>query len=85
MGIIRLTALILNNHYPDNILINSAKSKNGKYASFCYLMREGYKVSKEIDRLMISSEAIYDSGEKAEEELHNTVKEIIQFIKSTIN
>ncbi|MDR3245013.1 MAG: hypothetical protein LBT50_01110 [Prevotellaceae bacterium] len=67
----RLTALELATNYPDNILITSY-SNEGKFGILCYMTRNG-----EIHKLMISSEPVYESKEKAEETMHNIIKNVL--------
>lgn len=69
----QLTALELANNYPDNILIASREAPDGKYAVLCYMMRNG-----EIHKLMLSSPAVFDSAEKAENYMHEVAKEVKQ-------
>ncbi|NBA76843.1 hypothetical protein GOQ04_14895 [Emticicia sp. ODNR4P] len=54
------TVLEIAGNYPDNIQIDSCKQENGKYASFAYLLRDG-----QIHRLMVSTNALFDSKEDA--------------------
>ena len=61
-----ITAVELGSNYPDNIMIEAAKQENGKFSSFCYLMRDG-----NIHKLMLSTQSIFDSKEDAENALHN--------------
>ena len=64
-----LTALELGSNYPENISIQSAKQQNEKYAVFCYLMRD-----KNIHKLMLSSEGVFDTSDEAEKHLHDLAK-----------
>lgn len=66
----QLTAMELAGNYPDNILITSREAPDGKYAIFCYMMRDG-----EIHKLMLSSSPVFDSAEKAESYMHEVAKE----------
>nr|DAQ82008.1 MAG TPA: Transcriptional activator HlyU [Caudoviricetes sp.] len=68
-----LTALELSNNYPDGILIASREAPNGKFAVFCYMMRDG-----EIHKLMLSSQPVFDSAEEAENYMHEVAKEVKQ-------
>ena len=68
-----LTALELSNNYPDSILISGREAPNGKFAVFCYMMRDG-----EIHKLMLSSSPVFDSAEKAESYMHEVAKEVKQ-------
>ena len=68
-----LTALELSNNYPDSIHITSREAPNGKFAVFCYMMRDG-----EIHKLMLSSSPVFDSAEKAESYMHEVAKEVKQ-------
>lgn len=69
----QLTAMELAGNYPDNILINSQKSPEGKYAVFCYMMRNG-----EIHKLMLSSQPVFDSSSDAENYMHEVAKQCKQ-------
>lgn len=69
----QLTALELAGNYPDNVLIASREAPDGKYAVFCYMMRDG-----EIHKLMLSSSPVFDSAEKAESYMHEIAKEVKQ-------
>ena len=59
-----ITALELAGNYPENILINSAKDKSGKFAAFCYMTRDG-----DIHKLMLSTQAVFKSDEAAKKAL----------------
>lgn len=67
----QLTALELAGNYPDNTLIASREAPNGKFAVFCYMMRDG-----EIHKLMLSSQPVFDSAEEAENYMHEVAKEV---------
>lgn len=67
----RLTALELAGNYPDNVLITSEESSNGKYLALCYLTRDG-----EVHKLMLSSPPFFESPEKAEKYMHDIAKDI---------
>lgn len=69
----QLTALELAGNYPDNVLITSREVPDGKYAVFCYMMRDG-----EIHKLMLSSSPVFNSAEKAENYMHEVAKEVKQ-------
>lgn len=59
-----ITALELAGNYPENILINAAKQDNGKFASFCYMTRDG-----DIHKLMISTQPVFETEKEANDAL----------------
>lgn len=59
-----LTAMELAGNYPENIMINAAKNDNGKFASFCYMTRDG-----NIHKLMLSTQPVFDSEKEANDAL----------------
>jgi hypothetical protein len=67
----RITALIIISNYPDNILIESCKCKNGKFSGLLYLLRNSI-----AHTLLISTNDIFESDEDAKTALHDYVKEL---------
>ncbi len=72
-----LTGLEIAGNYPENILINSGKGKNGKYAGFMYMLKDwkdplkkNAKTRKDIHKIMISTEPVFDSDEEVQKVFH---------------
>ena len=68
-----LTALELAGNYPDNVLITSKEYEGGKFAAFCYRLKDG-----DVHKLMLSTDAVFKSAEKAERYMHEVAKDIKQ-------
>jgi hypothetical protein len=67
----RLISLIIQGNYPNNIYIDSAKQENGKCRGFLYLLRDG-----QIHSLLLTSDSIFESDEKAKDKLHEICKSL---------
>jgi len=68
-----LTAIELAGNYPDNIQIDALKSDNGKFAAFCYRLKDG-----EIHKLMLSTQPVFENEEEANNSLHEVAKACVK-------
>lgn len=69
-----LTALEIAANYPDNIQINSAQQENGKFAAFCYRLRDN-----QIHKLLLSTQPMFDT----EQEANDAMTEVAIACKNT--
>ncbi len=72
-----ITALEIAGNYPENILIDSGKGDNGKHAGFMYMTKDwknpldkNAKYRKDIHKIMISTEPVFDSAEEVQKVFH---------------
>lgn len=72
----KITALIIQNNYPNNILIASAKQENGKYTGFLYLLR-----NEQIHSHLATTHAQFDSEQSSNEALNSFCKDIKNLIQ----
>ncbi len=68
-----LTAMELAGNYPENILIETSKKDNGKFASFCYRLKDG-----EIHKLMLSFDPVFDTDKEANDAMHDIAKTCVK-------
>lgn len=67
-----LTAAEIANNYPDQFLITSQKDQTGKFAAYAYRLK-----GKDIHKLLVSTNFVFETGQEAEEYIHEIFKEIV--------
>jgi len=84
-----LTVLEIANNYPEYILIDAAQDKEtGKFASFMYRLKEWSnpldekaKTRKDIHKLMLSTNPVFEAKEKAISAMKEIAESAIKYIK----
>ena len=74
-----LTALEIHGNYPDNILIESSKQKDGeKWTSAMYMTRDG-----SIHKVMLSYDGFpFDSSDEAEKSMKDLAESAIEYVNN---
>lgn len=68
-----LTTLELAGNHPDNTLINATEQEDGKFSSFCHILRNG-----EIHKLLLSTKPVFDSEQEAIDKMTELIEDVIK-------